>query len=441
MKGRNTTILCYPLILLLLLSLLQCKIVDEIFIDDPVIDDPDVTVSDTLWIHESPVKDSMYLKSTLAIGINGDIYYVAAGASFRWVPARVFAINKADGTLRWMSGELDHSTGVSSQIVVGDDGTVYVIGYYTLYAIDPGSGAFKWTWQVPDELPHPDNPNGKVYTKGQIGALALTDDGNLMLGSVGAGVYSRALYGIDKSGNRMYYNLQAVGDGVISGIFIGKNNTAFYYSTVNGKPSMMAVNTNTGAIKWSLEIASSLNANNIIAIKDNGDLFCSFRKVGENIATNHIVQADDGVILWSGTAATNGNLKWIGPDGQYYEFDNGIHSVNATNGEKTKIVSGEFGAITENNRLVTAFTDADFIRKLGVFLPDGYLDYNIRMHGLSGYAIAIADDYSIYAIVNTHSTSFLPTEICAFKGESPLARSGWPRAYHDNRNTSNINKR
>ncbi|MCB0658253.1 MAG: PQQ-like beta-propeller repeat protein [Saprospiraceae bacterium] len=442
MKKATTKKLLYYLGLLFIMASLHCKIVDDIFDDGP--NDPGttsgLTVGDTLWIHESPVKDSMFMSSTLAIGKNGDIYYAASGTSYKWVPARIFALKQNDGSLRWMSGELDHSSGISSPIVVGDDGTVYVIGYYTLYAMDPNTGGFKWTWEVPNELPYPDNPDAKFYTKGQIGALALTDDGNLILGSVGSGVYSRAIYGIDKNGNRIYYNNKAVEGGVFSGIYIGKNNMAYYYTNQNGKPALIAVNAATGAIVWTLEISTHLTGINNIAILDNGNLFCAFRKVGESMVTNHIINGSNGSFLWSGTSRSNGNRKWIGPNGQFYEYDNGINLVNAASGEKSLIVGCEFGAITENNRLVTAFTDADRIRKLGVFLPDGLMDYNVWMTGLTGNDIAISNDYSIYAIVNLHPSSYLPTEICAIKGESSLAKSGWPRTFHDNRNTSNIDK-
>ncbi|MEZ4895343.1 MAG: hypothetical protein R2806_00810 [Saprospiraceae bacterium] len=188
------------------------------------------------------------------------------------------------------------------------------------------------------------------------------------------------------------------------------------------------------------EIITHLTGINNIAILDNGNLFCAFRKVGESMVTNHIINGSNGSFLWSGTSRSNGNRKWIGPNGQFYEYDNGINLVNAASGEKSLIVGCEFGAITENNRLVTAFTDADRIRKLGVFLPDGLMDYNVWMTGLTGNDIAISNDYSIYAIVNLHPSSYLPTEICAIKGESSLAKSGWPRTFHDNRNTSNIDK-
>lgn len=51
------------------------------------------------------------------------------------------ALNKENGTVKWHSPDFDHMD-ISSEIIVGDDGTIYVIGYYTLYAIDPSSGQF-----------------------------------------------------------------------------------------------------------------------------------------------------------------------------------------------------------------------------------------------------------------------------------------------------------
>ena len=65
------------------------------------------------------------------------IYFGASGGTVFWKAARIYALNKENGKIKWKSEALDHIA-LGSQIVVGDDGTLYVIGYYNLYAIDPG---------------------------------------------------------------------------------------------------------------------------------------------------------------------------------------------------------------------------------------------------------------------------------------------------------------
>lgn len=395
-------------------------------------------VGDTLWIHELPGKDSLFINSSLAIGKDGSIYYGASGGTVWWNRARIFALNKDDGSVKWVSDNMDHNA-LGSQIVVGDDGTIYAIGYYTLYAIDPVNGAFKWKWEVPVTVATPDYPNG-LYTYGQIGALALTNEGDLILGSIGGGVYSRGLYGISKSGSTKFVNLDANGVGILTGIYIGKNNTAYYYSQLSGKYYLVSANSNTGAMGWTLEIGGWGNGSNNIAIQDDGNLFCSFKKPGDDKYRNHIVNATNGSILWSGTFEAQIARKFIGTDGKCYENPHYIFEVDKTNDKLTQIVSANMGAISDNNRIVSAFTDADHKRKLGVFYPDGLIDFSVNMDGLEGFDLVISDDKVIYGIINRPSPSRIPDKICAIQGNAKLAGTGWPRISHDNRNTSNSSK-
>ncbi len=416
--------------LLFILIITSC---DECTIFPPI---SQYEVGDTIWIHELPGKDSLFINSSLAIAKDGSIYYGASGGTVWGTLARIFALDKDDGSVKWVSERMD-ANALGSRIVVGDDGTIYAIGYYTLYAIDPGSGAFKWKWEVPKTVTH---QNGTAYTYGQIGALALTKEGDLILGSIGAGVYSRALYGIDQTGMTKFVNLDANGVGIQSGIYIGKNNTAYYYSELSGKRYLVSANSNTGVMGWKTEIGSHGNASNNIVILEDGNLFCAFFKAGENKLKNHIVNSTDGNILWSGTFDSKNGVKFSGPDARLYVNLGYIYEVDKNNDKLTQIVSATMGAISDNNRIVSAFTDADHKRKLGVFYPDGLLDFSVPMEGLEGNDLVISDDKAIYGIINRPSPSRIPDKICAIQGNASLADKGWPRPNHDNRNTSNANK-
>lgn len=433
MRNLNSIVLLFSSIL----AISCCELTGTC--DDP--NEPTTEVGDTLWIHETPVIDSMVISTSLALGQNGDVYYVVNGTSQKPAGARVIALDADNGSVKWMTQGMDHTTGVSSQIVVGDDNTIYVIGFHTLYAFDPTNGSTKWKWEVPETLPNPDNPQSQIFTKGQIGALALTDNGDLILGSIGSGSYRRGLYGVDKNGNKTFHNLNAVGPGIHSGIYIGKNNTAFYYTDLDWQGNnLVAVDAATGNIKWSIDISRSGTGENNIVIKDDGNLFCAFKTINGTQVVHHIVNASDGSILWSGSSLSTTLRKWIGPDGTLYE-NQGPHKVDPATGDRTLVVNSTLGAISDNNRLVTAFTDADNIRKLGVFYPDGLLDYTTYMNGLDGNTMVISDDKVIFGIVNLHPVSYLPTQICAIQGNGRLADNGWPRYHHDNRNTNNIDKR
>ena len=107
------------LFVLIFVSCDQCSL-----INNPV---AEYQTGDTIWIHESPVKDSMYINSSLAIGSDGSIYYAASGGTLTWHPVQLFALNRDDGSLKWITEKMD-ANGLSSQIVVGDDGTIYAIG-------------------------------------------------------------------------------------------------------------------------------------------------------------------------------------------------------------------------------------------------------------------------------------------------------------------------
>lgn len=430
MKISKKTSFVYVFALLLVVLSTKCNISDFLDRYPP-------PRGDTIWIHDLPGGDSISINSSLALGTDGSIYYGASNPGYAWIAARIFAVNKKDGSLKWTSESLDHIG--SGRIVVGDDGTIYVIGYYTLYAIDQATGAFKWTWEVPVNLPRPEG--GEYSTYGQIGALALTDNGDLVLGSTGTGSYNRGLYCIDKDGNTKWYNLGANGWGIATGITIGQNGVIFYYSALLYQPHLIAVEPSSGAVKWKTEILTYSSSSNNIVIADDGFLICSFKKVGESESHLHRIDPATGNIIWSSTDQSLGYKKWIGTDGAIYQLEGGYYyRFDLQTGGKEVVRSGELGAIDNKNRLVFAFSEGSQ-RKLGIFDYDGTLDWEVNMDGFTGHEILISDNKVIYGIINLHPISYVPTKICAIKGDARLASSGWPRPAHDNRNTSNFSKR
>lgn len=159
----------------------------------------------------------MYIAGSLAIGTDGSIYYAAGGGTSTQTGSD-FAVNSADGTLKWRSEKMDN-IGINSQIVVGDDGIVYAIGNVIVYGFDPDNGSTVLKWELPDKLPYKDND---VWVKSGIGKLALTNEGNLIFGSVGSGSYYRSMYCLNpKSSQLAWYNIDAVESGVDVTIAIG----------------------------------------------------------------------------------------------------------------------------------------------------------------------------------------------------------------------------
>lgn len=351
-------------------------------------------------------------------------------------------MNKADGSLLWESEPIDQ-VGLGSRIVVGDDGTIYVIGYHKLYAIDPGTGIFKWVWEVPVNLPNP--AGGEYYTYGGIGGLALMDNGDLVLGSVESGVYSRGLYCVDKNGNTKWYNLEINGSSIFSGITIGQNGTIYYCTNLylprwDGGYYLVAVNPSSGIEKWTKKIGSWGSGSNNIAIAADGSLICNFIEIGATERHMHRIDPATGNISWSSTLLSDTGEKWIGPDGYIYQAIrpageyHGIYRIDPQTGGKGLVYrTMEPTAIDDQSRLVLSFWTEDSKSALGVFNNDGILNWKVDVDGMTGKDFLISEDKVIYGITGLK-------QIVAVQGDAKLASSGWPSKAHDNRNTSNWSK-
>ena len=139
------------------------------------------------WTADSSVTGIGY---TAAIGANGTVYVIAGS------PIRLFAISPT-GSLLWSTQELDfspYSMGerAMSYPVVAADGTIYVVGYYKLYAFS-SNGTKKWEWTTP--------ASGNPYPHAQICGATLGPDGTIYTAHCGAGAYHRYLFAIDPNGS------------------------------------------------------------------------------------------------------------------------------------------------------------------------------------------------------------------------------------------------
>lgn len=406
---------------------------------DSFLDYSSGTPGDTLWIHDLPGSDSLLVLNSLALGKDGSIYYGAGGVTWKWTASRIHAINPDDGSLKWRTEALDHID-ISSRIVVGDDGTIYVCGFYRLYAIDPSSGAFNWIWTVPETLPLPEG--GSVYAYGQVGALALTDEGDLLLGSIGSGVYSRTLYKVSKSGNLIWYNRDAVGGAINSGISIGKNQTAFYMTAMMfgevQKNAVVSVDVTSGSIRWKTEIKSWGSSSNNIAIADDGYLYVAFSKPGENEVHLQKMDPENGHIVWSGPDVVYPSSKLINKSGHLVLLDGGF-KIFDTGGTRILEQTGQFGCVDDQDRMVGTHL-IDWKNHLGWFTTNGDEELSVEMAGLMGNELLISKNKVVYGVINLHPVSRIPSKICAIQGDGKIAESQWPRVAHDNRNTSNCNK-
>ncbi len=414
---KKLTIILSVIIVSGLFSLSGCDLIKDK--NDP--GTPHENTGDTLWIHTVPKGDKTLwiAEIPLAVGTDGTIYYSASGGMANWEPSRIYAVNKNDGTLKWQTEPLElwH---VNSNIVVADDGTVYILSYTKLYSIDPASGIFNWVWEVPQTLPHPDYPNG-AYSYGEVSSLALAENGDLIFKTSGSGVYFRALYCVGTDGNMKWFRfIQASGNPIT----IGYNGIVYDYSGENNINYLMASDPATGGVLWKIKAYTGYGYTNI-TVADNGDLIAFL--ANDSLAR---INPADGSLIWKSIVKSSNKKILIDHDGLITMYDqfSGIHRYSSQNGSE----SGQVLSIPESS-CIDGFGKMYSVRADGfdVYKNDGTKDWSFN-GAVYGKSLVISSDHVVYAAAGD--------KVYAIRGDASLAMSGWPAYAHDSRNTFNFNK-
>ncbi len=380
-------------------------------------------LGDTLWSHQLTwgTNELWINEAPLALGKDGSIYYTASGGQSNWEAERVYALNKTDGSLKWKTEPLAiwH---LNSDVMVGDDGTIYVESYTKLYSIDPSSGSFNWVWEVPQTLPGSDGND--VNTYGELGNMALANNGNIITKTTGSGSYYRALYCIGTDGTMKWHRFIGSENNPIT---IGYQGTIYDYEHDNNGLLLTASNPATGALIWS--IPSSIgNGNANIAIADNGDLIL-------HIANDTIVRIDpnDNHTIWKTVATMNYKNKVISAQGFLYLFDQwagtsmfDIQSGNVV-GTPVSGIPSSFVIDSKEHLIGYIFN----LRHVGAKDKTGKTIWESKV-GAFGKYIAISDEKIVYTF---HSKT-----LYAIQSDAAMTKSNWPRFSHDNRNTFNFSK-
>ncbi|MCF6356175.1 MAG: PQQ-binding-like beta-propeller repeat protein [Draconibacterium sp.] len=366
----------------------------------------------TAWIRDMP----------LAIGKDGSIYYLADGANNSFEPLRVYAINKDDGSLKWKTEQLA-SSHPGSNIVVDDDGTVYIISNTKLYSIDPSTGSINWEWEVPETIIFEGNVVGSY---GAAGGLALANNGDLILKTIGTGSYYRAMYCINPQGTTRWYRV--IGASTIN-ITIGSTGIIFDYE-YSGNPNihyLYAVNPDDGGVYWRTQMNYSGSGSNNIAVTDNGDLLCSI--ANDSLG---LLNPATGEYIWKVVSQTNYKYKLIGKEGlvRFYDQWSGRHYYNISNGAEEKVIESNAGDPMTFDSNGNYYRGAS--QGMVCYNKDGEVIWSFNSGGSNGWTLTISNDNIIYLVSGD--------KVFAIQGDSPLAQSGWPRVSHDNRNTYNYSK-
>ena len=398
-------------------------------------------VGKILWTHNLPDERVSIigqshggdLGTRMALGLDGSIYYAAGGGTATWVETKIYAINKQDGSLKWRSQKLD-AVGINSHILVGNDGTIYVIGYMTLYALNPDNGSTKWTWKAPERLEN--KPTGQALAN-----LALQHNGDIVLTAQRGG----AVYCLDTNGKRKWYNLDS--QGVPYSISIGPDGTIYsinelYLPDYDGGIYLVSRNGVTGKKKWVHKTGRGIGGGNNIVFDANGNLIASFIDFGATENKLHKIDPGSGNIIWSSNFKSGQHGIYLGPDEYAYQVLSppgkkyGVYRLNLTNSQIEMVNwSMSFGCIDNQNKLIHNFKDPSDGNKvkLGAFSMDGTVVWKADIANLDDRTFLISNNNVIYASAGGN-------QIVAIQGDAPLAQSGWPRLGSNNRNTYSAKK-
>ena len=329
------------------------------------------------WKTESDVA----ICRTPAIGPDGNIYVTAGvgGMSYRWVAERLFCISP-QGSPLWKSQELDHFA--AGDPVIGSDGTIYVVGYYKLYAFNP-NGTLKWEWTTPED--------GDPYPHAQICGVTLGQDGTIYTSHCGAGSYHRHLFALNPDG-RMKWARDLFADpniGSVSRLTVGRDGVLY------GQCSyfIYAFNPDNGAILWQ-SVGLETTTSGGLAIGSDGTIYIPGSMQGL-IAMN-----SDGTIRWEWKEPISHWLGFpaIGSDGTIYGTSNGLHALTSDGQWKWTAASGGGGhstAIASDGTIYSTLFHSHIGGRFTAVNPDGSIKWKLEIPSWGGLP-AIGSDGTIY---------------------------------------------
>jgi len=393
------------------------------------------SIGNTLWVHHLPEKSGYHIAGPLAVGKDGTIYYEAGGHgwnSTEWNPIQIYAVNKSDGSLKWKSEPLMtwHKNG--NTILVGDNGNVYVASGTKLYSLNPFNGSVNWKWEVPHELPDPNDSERNVNTYGELGYMVLANSNDIIIKTMGSGSYYRAMYCISSNtGSIKWYQFIPSN---ITHISIGKNGMIYAFSSINGTPVLTSRSPDTGGLNWSIPIEST-GAGDNIAFTKNGDLVLMTRKDGMNLV--RINPANQQFVWKKHIDAPRSDYKFIAPNGNIYVNNwTGWYIYNSDNGD---IINSDLHISSQpfnydaRNHIIGTINDNESIMHVTDNVGNELWKTNSGVDASS--IIASGNVIYFYALDKDGKDA-----IFALRTDAGLVHAGWPRFSHDNRNTFNFNK-
>lgn len=339
-----------------------------------------------------------------AVASDGTVYILSRSGSTglneeEVIGGILYAVNP-DGTLKWYN-QFENDLWMDASPTITADGTIYVGGgdysLGTVYALDPGTGSLKWTYETGHWLRSSvaTGADGTIYiSAGAEGLFALypqdgtfkwrfgghSDSGDIvlrpevspMVGSDGA-IYVAAsipfeqVYAVTTEGQPKWnYVLDSLGDfpsvvttsmalGSEGAIYFGANACGAYFDGVNYyNVGYLYALYPDGTLKWKYELGSDVYTPPVVG--PDGTIY-----IGPTLTTEHIAGAvfainPDGTLKWRYDPAQDGynvigyslGAPAVGADGSVYFVSYGaLFALNQDGTLKwasTETISGPVGS-------------------------------------------------------------------------------------------------
>ncbi len=382
----------------------------------------DAENGDTLWSYTLDDNFNFSRSTPLALADDGTIFFIAGGVDYG--PIKLFALDKDNGSLKWKTGDLE-TWHTNSNIMIGDKGNIYVTSGYHLYSINPANGEINWAWEVPQQLT--DENGNDIYTYGEIGPIALANDGSILLATAGSGSYSRELYKIDISGNILWYRhlyLTTAG----TQMTVGKDGTIYKidYFTGDDFYSLIAINPGNGELEWSVKANHNSSAFEYIVITDDGNIITSI----ENNVLG-MINASTHEVVWQKELGGMKCLIYYNNKMFIYDQYSGTSILNIKTGEieSSSLSLPQQPLIDTKGRLYGIISD--WHPHLTVSTSDENIIWESKLE-YDKNSLTLSYDNAIYMTSGN--------KVFALRCEGIQANAGWPRLTHDIRNTCNVTK-